>query len=115
MLNIVEFCKKCGGIMVPKKLKTTTVIACRACGTRRSMKRNERVLLREKIQTKPSESVVVMEKNTEMDALPITKTECPKCSHNEAHWWIQQTRSADEPPTRFLACAKCGHRWREYD
>lgn len=101
--------------MVPKKLKTTTVIACRACGVRRSMGAREKVVLREKVALKPTEKVVVMEKNVEMDALPLTTTECPKCAHNQAHWWIQQTRSADEPPTRFMACASCGHRWREYD
>lgn len=101
--------------MVPKKLKTTTVIACRACGMRRSMKHNERVHLKERVRLKPTENVVVMEKNMEMDTLPLTTTECPSCGHNQAYWWIQQTRSADEPPTRFLACAKCRHRWREYD
>jgi len=25
-----------------------------------------------------------------------------------------QTRAADEPPTRFYRCTKCGHTWREY-
>lgn len=39
---------------------------------------------------------------------------CPKCSHDEAFFWMLQTRAADEPPTRFYRCAKCGHTWREY-
>ncbi|MEM4865380.1 MAG: hypothetical protein QXY09_02690 [Acidilobaceae archaeon] len=25
-----------------------------------------------------------------------------------------QTRAADEPPTRFYRCTKCGYTWREY-
>ena len=28
---------------------------------------------------------------------------------------LKQTRSADEAPTRFFECAKCGHKWRDYD
>jgi DNA-directed RNA polymerase subunit M len=54
----------------------------------------------------------VIEKNE--DALPKTKATCSKCSHNEAVWWVQQTRSADEAPTVFYRCTKCKHSWREY-
>ncbi|NMC10854.1 MAG: transcription factor S, partial [Methanothrix sp.] len=25
------------------------------------------------------------------------------------------TRAADESPTRFLTCTKCGFRWRRYE
>ena len=46
--------------------------------------------------------------------LPTTKIICSKCGHNEATFYLRQTRAADEPTTRFYQCTKCKHRWREY-
>ena len=46
--------------------------------------------------------------------LPTTKIICSKCKHNEATFYLRQTRAADEPTTRFYQCTKCKHRWREY-
>jgi DNA-directed RNA polymerase subunit M len=48
------------------------------------------------------------------EILPKTRIACSKCGFNEAYWMIQQTRSADEAPTRFYICVRCGFRWREY-
>lgn len=39
---------------------------------------------------------------------------CPKCHERGAYFLLKQTRSADEPETKFYTCAHCGHRWREY-
>ena len=58
------------------------------------------------------EETAVIEKDTE--SLPKTQNKCPECGHSEAYWWMQQTRSADEPTTRFYRCVECGHTWREY-
>ena len=33
---------------------------------------------------------------------PTIKIECEKCGHDEAVWWMLQTRSADEPTTNFI-------------
>lgn len=46
--------------------------------------------------------------------LPTIKIDCEKCSHNEAVWWMLQTRGADEPTTQFYRCVKCSHTWRNY-
>ncbi len=44
-----------------------------------------------------------------------TKVLCPTCEKEvEAEWMMQQTRGADEPPTRFYRCKECNHVWREY-
>jgi DNA-directed RNA polymerase subunit M len=47
--------------------------------------------------------------------LPTTEIRCPECGHDEAYWYMQQIRSADESETRFFVCTKCDHRWREDD
>ena len=40
---------------------------------------------------------------------------CPECGHDRAYYELKQTRSADEAPTRIFECAKCGHKWRNYN
>ena len=42
------------------------------------------------------------------------KIDCEKCHNQEGVWWSLQTRSADEPETRFYRCTKCNHTWRDY-
>ena len=64
---------------------------------------------------------VVKEKGVEVvfedeEAYPISEeTVCPKCGKKGAYYFFKQTRSSDEPETRFLKCIHCGYTWREYD
>lgn len=37
---------------------------------------------------------------------------CGKCKSNKTEYSERQTRSADEPTTKFCFCHNCGHRWR---
>ncbi|MBR3198288.1 MAG: transcription factor S, partial [Methanobrevibacter sp.] len=41
-----------------------------------------------------------------------TRITCYKCGGTKGYWWTVQTRSADEAPTNFIRCAKCGNTWR---
>ena len=65
-----------------------------------------------KDKKKKAEQVVVVEKSQEN--LPKTKADCTECGNNEAYFWTMQTRSGDEPETRFFKCTKCNKVWREY-
>jgi DNA-directed RNA polymerase subunit M len=105
----IEFCPKCGSITVPIKKGKTTYLKCRGCSFEK--KREVRAL---KIieTTKKKRAVAVLEKDT--TSLPLTEKTCPKCEHPRSHWWLQQTRTADEPPTQFFRCEKCKYTWREY-
>ena len=42
------------------------------------------------------------------------KIDCEKCHNKEGVSWTFQTRSADEPETKFYRCTKCNHTWRDY-
>jgi DNA-directed RNA polymerase subunit M len=107
----MDFCKKCGSVMVAKEEKSKVILICKKCGFK--LRHYKPLEIAEEVKKKPLDSdVVIIEKNEE--TLPTTKAECPKCSHTEALWWLQQTRSADEAPTLFLRCTKCRHSWREY-
>jgi DNA-directed RNA polymerase subunit M len=108
----MEFCDKCGNLMVVKKGRKNTYLVCRKCGRKKKVKK-EKVLLSERLADKKKE-IVVMGKGEELAELPKTKIMCPKCENVEAYWWMQQTRSADEPPTLFYKCTKCGYSWRSY-
>ena len=101
------FCPKCGSILVPKKERHRQVLACK-CG----YKNTEVGEVKFKESVKKQEEVTVVEK--EHETLPLTQEECPKCEHDKAYFWELQTRSADEPPTRFFRCEKCKHTWRLY-
>ena len=56
----------------------------------------------------------VLDETEGKETLPTIKIDCEKCGHNEAVWWMLQTRSADEPTTQFYRCTKCNHTWRNY-
>ena len=104
----MEFCKKCGGLLIPKKSKDKVLSVCRNCSA--TYKEGSKIKIIEKV--KPETKIKILEQK-ETD-LPITENQCPECKNKESFWWMQQTRAADEPPTRFYKCTKCGYTWREY-
>ncbi|MBI2971896.1 MAG: transcription factor S [Candidatus Aenigmarchaeota archaeon] len=105
----MEFCKKCGSIMIPEKRRKNTFLKCRSCGYEIQKNIHGLRIVEEK---KAPKGIVVLEKDETI--LPVTDKACEKCDNPKAHWWLQQTRSADEPPTQFFRCTKCRHVWREY-
>lgn len=106
----MEFCPKCGSVLVIKKQKSKSILACRKCNfTRKNYKHME---IKERLHKNPLDDVVIIDKSEQV--LPTTKMPCPKCNHSEAFWWVRQMRSGDEAPTTFYRCTKCDHRWREY-
>ena len=61
---------------------------------------------------KKKEDIAVVDKKLEI--LPVTDYDCADCKNNKAYFWLLQTRSADEPETRFYKCTKCSRIYREY-
>ncbi|MBP2172140.1 transcription factor S [Methanococcus voltae] len=105
---MVKFCPKCNNIMLPKEGS----LKCVVCGFETSLENTQdKYELSEKIESKSQDVTVIENVNT----LPSIRIECPSCGNMEAYWWLQQTRCADEPETRFYKCKKCSHTWREYD
>ena len=102
----MEFCPRCGSVMVEKKKN----FGCIRCGY--SSKAKPIIKTSEKIEEK-SEIGVVKKKDT--DVFPIVAANCIKCGTKEAYFWTSQTRAGDEAETRFFRCIKCKHTWREYN
>ena len=109
----MEFCDKCGGIMMPQKSGNSIKIVCRKCGKKKRAK--EKKFKISSVSNKKKGKIIVVDKKSKIDVLPKTKVDCPKCNNSEALWWMQQMRSADEAATRFYRCTKCNHTWREYE
>ena len=103
----MQFCPKCGAILVPQKNKK--MILC-GCGYR--SKNKEGITIKESIKLSKEDKIEVIDKKIE--TLPKTTEECPKCGYNKAYFWTVQTRAGDEAETRFFECTKCGNRWRLY-
>ena len=101
------FCPKCGSILMPKREDSKKTLAC-SCGYKTTD--IKMTSLKETISIKKENKVEVVVKE-KLQILPKTKARCPKCNHNEAYFWLVQTRAGDEPETKFLKCTKCGHTW----
>ncbi len=101
------FCPKCGSLMSPIGDK----YVCASCGNEVNKKASGST---EKILSKGGGKQVIVIQN-EKSAEPLdSDAVCPKCHKQGAYYLLKQTRSADEPETKFYTCANCGHRWREY-
>lgn len=100
------FCPKCSSILVPEQGPRSIKLVC-SCGY---VSKEKDVVIKEEVRVKKDVEL----KQKRKIALPKTKAECPKCGNREAFYWTQQTRSSDEPETRFFECAECSYRWREY-
>ncbi len=109
----LKFCPKCRSIMMPTRIEGKTILKCPKCGFTEHSAPNM-LVDKVSITRKPTETPIVITKTSE-EYLPKTRARCPKCGYEEAYYWLQQTRAADEPPTRFYRCVKCGHTWREYE
>ncbi len=109
MKGVVEFCKRCSSILVPQKKRSSVVMKCRRCGYETGKSVRNLKIVEEK---KKMMGVIILEKDDM--PLPMTVRDCPKCGNRNAWYWLQQTRSADEPPTQFFRCTRCKHVWREY-
>jgi DNA-directed RNA polymerase subunit M len=110
----MKFCEKCGNLMIATKKDGVSGYFCRKCGIFVKGKAESSTLIGEKIEQE-EDTVKVVKEEDNYAQYPRTNIECPECGHNEAYWYMQQTRGADEPQTKFYSCVKCGHKWREYD
>jgi len=104
----LKFCPKCE----VKLKKSISGLQCSKCGYTEGQKvNNTKKTVGEK---EPDFSLLAFEGNEGEESYSTIKMDCAKCGHDQAVWWMFQTRSADEPTTRFYRCQKCKHTWRDY-
>jgi DNA-directed RNA polymerase subunit M len=103
----MKFCIKCE----IKLKKDNGDLKCSKCGYIEGKKTTQTKKI---IAEEPDFSLLAFEGDEGEDTHPTIKLNCEKCGHDEAVWWMFQTRSADEPTTRFYRCQKCKYTWRDY-
>ena len=96
------FCDECGSILMPSE----DGFACPRCGAK-----GADIELDEKAG---KHKEIHMVKQDVDETMPKVKMKCRNCGNGEATYFVYQTRSADEAPTTFYTCTKCGNRWRDY-
>lgn len=105
----MEFCDNCGSMMKTRD----GVWECTRCDY--TQLRDETA---DFVVTAEQEDGGVIETNDEAEerGLPTANdVSCDECGHDEAYWYLQQTRAADESETRFFICTACENQWRGYD
>jgi len=110
----MEFCDECGGMLVSEKNNGESVMKCRSCGEIQQVEEESYKVTEEK-EEDPMDRLNVNESGEAETTNPVTEKECKKCGNDKCEWWMEQTRSSDEPPTRFYRCTECGSVHKEYD
>ncbi|MFB6489805.1 MAG: transcription factor S [Thermoproteus sp. AZ2] len=108
----MRFCPRDGTLLMPVRRGASTVLRCPKCGYEEPVDEGSKAAYRSRATIDKKNDVLVA--SQALEALPKTKAVCPRCGNEEAYVWMQQTRAADEPPTRFYRCTRCGYTWREY-
>ncbi|ESQ23662.1 MAG: transcription factor S, archaeal [uncultured Acidilobus sp. MG] len=113
-----KFCPRCGTLMRPRVINGKAYLECPKCGYREELQpqsKNELSHTHRVLHT-PKEKIVVVDATAPPPTAQVLKgsVRCPRCGNDEVLVWMMQTRAADEPPTRFYRCTKCGYTWREY-
>ena len=103
----MKFCPKCE----VKLKKSDSGLECSKCGYTEGQ---ETKLTKKTNKQEQDNSLLAFEGNEGEESYSTIKMDCAKCGHDEAVWWMFQTRSADEPTTRFYRCQKCKYTWRDY-
>lgn len=107
------FCPKCKTMMIPKTEKDGKYYVCRNedCGYKEPIKGIETIA-----SSRPEGGDIAIVSGDVVTQPKTRDVRCPYCGYAEATYTIQQTRSADEPPTTIYRCCnpKCYKTWREY-
>jgi DNA-directed RNA polymerase subunit M len=116
----MKFCDDCGGMLVSEKADGESKMKCRSCGEFQEDVEADEMKVTEEKEEDPMDRLNVSSEDDEETTRPTTMKECPNCSEDkedekEHEWWMEQTRSSDEPPTRFYECTDCGNVHKEYD
>ena len=106
----MDFCPNCE---VRLKKNDDGLLACSKC---QFVKEKTTAVTEEKTEETNSEFLVMDESDMNQakgleSTVPI---DCEKCHNKEGVSWTFQTRSADEPETKFYRCTKCNYTWRDY-
>jgi DNA-directed RNA polymerase subunit M len=106
----MDFCPKCESRL---KKNSDGLLSCPKC----KFVKAGAVKEEEKKLDETNSEFLVMDESDLSKAKGLESTvpiDCEKCHNKEGVSWTFQTRSADEPETKFYRCTKCNYTWRDY-
>jgi transcription factor S len=102
----MEFCPKCGSIIIVKENKKASCAKC-------NYRPKGRIKIQASEKLNKAGKIPVIEES-KISTLPVVEIKCLECKNKKAFFWTLQTRSSDESETKFYRCTKCEHTWRVY-
>jgi DNA-directed RNA polymerase subunit M len=80
----MEFCPKCGGLLLPQKIGRTKKLVCQRCGSKRKIKRRKAYKIAEK--GKEPKEVAVIEEEEKKERKPEVPYEEMKPEYYEEYY-----------------------------
>lgn len=115
---MLQFCPACGNLLSIQEHNAMDFnhimkFKCQVCPYMYNIE--ESIYLRSYPQKKKIEEVLGGKAAWAACQKTIYEGGCEKCGNKETYFRMQQTRSADEPSTRFYRCTnqRCCHNWKE--
>lgn len=112
---MLRFCPRCGALLQPRReTDGSSSLACPRCGYVEKVQGAISIQVKSSVKKNPKDKTIVLDTVKTPETAVVVSATCSKCGNDKAYFWMMQTRAADEPPTRFYRCTKCGFTWREY-
>jgi DNA-directed RNA polymerase subunit M len=114
---LVNFCQKCGFLLIPKIQKNFKSgfisLYCNSCKTLEEIPTESASYhIKTRIPHKENDRTLIIDEEFYID--PTVRTACPKCGHNEAHYWESSNRKKLEwEPITYYRCLKCKYTWND--
>jgi transcription factor S len=111
---MVNFCEKCGSLLIPERRDDGIVkLFCKTCKAESKEKfKDASYQVKSKIDHTVKDRLTVIEE--EFDIRPIIRVACPKCNFAEARYWEAEDRRKEEwETTTYYQCVKCNWVWSE--
>jgi DNA-directed RNA polymerase subunit M len=108
----MEFCPRCEKLLVYIPGKG---YLCPKCGYATPTPRSESMLEQTAITEKASSPVLLLDpEKTQLQTLPTSTVNCPKCNNTKASYWTHAVGTDDDVELiQLFRCTQCGYRWRQ--
>jgi DNA-directed RNA polymerase subunit M len=110
----MDFCPECGTRL--HHLSSPQTMFCRKCQQEIVLSSRIKPSSVNNVASRLSECVVALSPNeSQLNVLPTTRVECPKCSHDRAHYRTLEIwdDDGDTLDIQIYRCAQCKYTWRE--
>ena len=110
----MDFCPKCGTRLRPTA--SSVALYCRKCHEEFVLSSRVERLSANRMDTRLKDIVfAINDQEAQLDVLPTTRVECPKCAHDRAYYRTLEIwdDDGDTMDIQIYRCTKCNRTWRE--